>query len=227
MADLWEELDEEDLEMSLDDFLQGRQGEGFHLTCDRFVPCVLGRSRYKKRMAAQPRKDDDLFTASDEAFIYLVLENAWDRWVDIHRQGRAQSAPRGSRVKKKWRWESDVALRYTEGGILFKEKPSHQTSNGWTSEGINRYNELFRRVKKDREQHGEVFREWMADVKAREEGEGGPKARAEPKQVVQVESDLFAALGVLATSATDSGNESESTEPPEWASATCDLSDEE
>ena len=46
---------------------------------DKFVPCVVGVTMFKKRMRRIPEKEENLWIISDEAFLYLVIENGYDR----------------------------------------------------------------------------------------------------------------------------------------------------
>jgi hypothetical protein len=87
---------------------------------ERFAPCVVGKTTYKNRLRAA-KQDAELFTTSDEAFLLLVLENAYDRWVDIFQRKLKEGMQKGG--GREWRWESDVNTKYTEGGIRFQQTP--------------------------------------------------------------------------------------------------------
>ena len=53
-------------------------------------------------------------------------------------------------VKKKITKNSDVNRKYTNGGASQAEIGSSRRFQGWSSEGIKRFNELFDLVKADR-----------------------------------------------------------------------------
>ena len=37
-------------------------------------------------MVANAKTDDDITTVSNEAFVLLILENNWKRWLEIYRK---------------------------------------------------------------------------------------------------------------------------------------------
>jgi len=184
---------EEDWDWDLADFLKGRACPGaYKVTLERFVSCVVGHRLYKKRLTACPCRDEQLHTASDEAFMLLLLENGWDRWIDIYDNGHNKPREEGSR---KWRFVSAEPMLYTHGGIRFSEDDS-RASNGWTNAGIQRYNELFRFVKEDRARHPNVFTTWVTEHAGefQASGRSGPACHKAPTTAIA--SDLFSELGV-------------------------------
>ena len=48
---------------------------------------------------------------------------------------------------------SDKKPKYTRGGILYQDKTLADTGKGWTSEGIERFNQLFDAIKRDRKKY--------------------------------------------------------------------------
>jgi len=192
------EAGSEDGRFQLDDYLKGRTCMGaFEVTLHRFVAGIVGRRLYKKRLWARPTTDSKLYTASDEAFMLLVLENGWDRWVDIHERKSENEANTGSR---KWRYLSDQPMLYTAGGIRYKEDSCDvKGSNGWSARGIERYNTLFRQVKADRARHPKAFTDWVDSVFAEsgglKTGITGKVAKCN-REATAIDSELFSALGV-------------------------------
>ena len=92
-------------------------------------------------------KENDLCTPSDEALTLLLLENSYDRWIDIYKKAEGKVSKR--RLNKNRQWHSDVRTRYTDGGIMYQS--NHDTnkrsnSKGWTDDGIDRFNELCSKV---------------------------------------------------------------------------------
>ena len=186
----------------LSQFLQGRKcPKVFRMVLERFVPGVIGRRLYKKRLKSCPKKDGALFTASDEAFMLLLLENSWNRWMDIYLSDPEKaSAPRPLCLEpRKWRFLSDEPTLYTAGGIRYRKGKEGRSTNGWTPEGIQRYNELFHMVKRDRAERPGVFRKWIEELfdsngtilgNQRESGVNLCN------NATPIDSDLFSELGV-------------------------------
>ncbi len=118
------------------------------------------------------RKDSDLCIVSDEACTMLILENNYDRWIDVHKNKTDGSTAIETAValradKRKRKWESDVAPRYTEGGLVYLDDRV-MTQKGWKDEGIRRFNDLCHQVAKDRRDNPnvltEMVREWKASM---------------------------------------------------------------
>ena len=165
------------------------------------MPCVVGRRLYKKRLRIFPKKDSDMFTASDEAFMLLLLENSWRRWLDIYHNApdETTSSRTGCLQPRKWKFVSDEPTLYTTGGIRYLHGKEGRSTNGWTSEGIKRYNELFRLVKQDRAERPRIFKEWVEDLF--ESSDTPLEKRREvgvnlSNHETPIESDLFSELGV-------------------------------
>ena len=133
---------EERIPMSEFGQMRGAPFETYAFFCDTFLSCVVGKIRYRRLVKGNPMTE--VATISDEAFAHLLLENNFDRWVDIHKSRPiAHSLP-----GKKKRWESDVLPKYTVGGLA--ATGGSRKYKGWTNEGIARYNTLFAAVKADR-----------------------------------------------------------------------------
>ena len=69
---------------SLKDIMELRKNE--RLYCDfmiRVVSSVVGKHNWNHRVNTKVKKLDELATATDEACALLLLENSYDRWVDI------------------------------------------------------------------------------------------------------------------------------------------------
>lgn len=191
----------EDLKLfGLQEFIGGRRNQdAFELTMERFAPCVVGKSLYKQRLKSA-KCEEDLITVSDEAFLYLILENAYDRWVDIFKRSQREDADRRTKGRE-WRWESDVPTQYTEGGIKFSATATRPqgrgSSKGWTNEGILRYNELFRMVRKDRQNHKHAFQDWVEAKQVEMTTTKKEAADWRGKEEVDIESDLFERFQVV------------------------------
>ena len=133
------------------DLCNGRINEEQHKQVYlRFIPCITGKSAFSNRLLTAT-KESDLCTRSDEALTLLLLENSYDRWIDIYKKAEGQVSKR--RLNKNRQWHSDVRTKYTDGGIMYRS--NHDTnkrsnSKGWTDDGIDRFNELCSKVSCDR-----------------------------------------------------------------------------
>jgi hypothetical protein len=103
------------------------------------------------KLCEQLKDYADIYIVSDEAFTLLLLENQYDKWLDIYiaRKNGPQDLP-SINEKRKRKWESDVSPRYTNGGILYKDN-CKMASRGWTETGIQHFNDLCHMVSADRQ----------------------------------------------------------------------------
>ena len=109
---------------SLKDIMELRKNE--RLYCDfmiRVVSSVVGKHNWNHRVNTKVKKLDELATATDEACALLLLENSYDRWVDIFKKNNYQVPTRRHGVKSNTeRVESNVPTRYTSGGHFYYKK---------------------------------------------------------------------------------------------------------
>lgn len=136
---------------SMEELLEGRSNSASVLILfQTFIPCVIGRKKFKMKLGEQLKKDADICTVSDEAFALLLLENQYDRWTDIYQQRKQRTVEFTVRSEKRTRrWESDVSPKYTNGGIKYKDK-SPTLYKGWKDDGIKRFNAICCKVAADR-----------------------------------------------------------------------------
>ena len=114
-----------------------------------FIPSS-GKKTDWKHVIDGAKTDQDVTTTSNEAFTLLVLENHWDRWVNIFNKSDGHVVPtRG----KKSVCVSNILPKYTRGGILFDARIPREDGKGWSALGIRRFNELFDQVKENRRKH--------------------------------------------------------------------------
>lgn len=166
------------------DFCKGRKNkEAYRVFYKRFVPAIVGPDLYRQRV--QDNDKDEPCTASDEAFALVLLENSYDRWVDIYdKNGCIPMQRRGDRSK---RFDSDIAPKYTRGGLKFSEDKETHKAKGWTNEGIERFNVLYNCVRRDRQKRP-AFIKRLNKAQARD-----PKMKASrPKvQAIQAANSLW------------------------------------
>ena len=148
-----------------DSFCKGRRKTKNYTTFySRFVPAVVGPELFRQRLkdANGDTSADTVCTISDEAFALLLVENSYDRWTDIYKKtGGIPKQRRGDRTRQ---CDSDIAPQYTQGGIKYV---NHQPTKkkGWTTKGIERYNELFQMVQKDRK-HTSFMKRFIKEQQA-------------------------------------------------------------
>ena len=131
-----------------------------------FIPAI-GRKTYWKHIVANAENDDDITTISNEAFVLLVLENNWDRWLEIFRMNDGNLV--SSRGRGKRHTECTIQPKYTRvGGISSsQEEKSIEMGKGWTHEGIERFNTLFDKVREDHKKNSSFGKNWIAKERLR------------------------------------------------------------
>ncbi len=104
----------------LKEFSEGRKNqEAYTAFFDHFVPCATKKTTWDRRLAKTKTdltssSPERLCSVSDEAFALLLLENSFERWLDIfsnHKNPVMQQ--RGVRQRE---FQSDVPTVYTRGG---------------------------------------------------------------------------------------------------------------
>ena len=143
----------------LNDFLEGRANvEAYSVFVTQFVSVVVHRLKFKVDMRRADR-DDEVFTPSDEALAFLLLENSWDAWEDV-----VQRTARQKNSKKK-RTGTDFhcvkPTKYTGRNPSKEERNIRQGDRGWNRSGIERFNALLKQVKKDRKEHPAFFETYL------------------------------------------------------------------
>jgi len=184
-------------QFTIDDFLEGRANEeACELFFERFVPCATKKTDWQRRIAVamtdiDTRTSDlSLCTISDEAFALLLLENSFDRWLDIFRKNKGEvTQQRGLKVRKV---VSDVAPIYTKGGIKY-DTPSaeHAAVKGWSDAGRSRFNKLYELVKQDRAKNSRFELDWLKGQAGATAKSGATKKTTKRNTVVQTVSELF------------------------------------
>jgi hypothetical protein len=161
---------------SLKAFLEGRKNqEAYTVLFEHFVPCVTKKTVWDIRLAqAEINRGSSrlksLCSVSDGAFALLLLENSFERWLDLFSNHTGPvMQQRGVRQRE---FQSDVPTVYTRGGIKYDKTSVTQLVKGWSAEGIVRFNTLFDVVKKDRRENPDFERHWL-EARQRSQKEGG------------------------------------------------------
>jgi hypothetical protein len=128
-----------------------------------FLPCVIKKSVFDCQ-GSIATNDRTLCTVSDEAFAMLLLENNFDRWQDIYQLQKGEVSPKGGQKRREF--ESDIPIRYTEGGIVYDKTVKNNDPKGWSTEGMKRYNGLYAMVKEHHKTNETFTIHWLAKRKA-------------------------------------------------------------
>jgi hypothetical protein len=101
---------------------------------EHIINCVSGKKNWKQKQFETSMREGS--TATDEAFAILLLENGRDKWEAMARSenGKSTEPTKYTRTKK-------------EGGTRKYE--------GWSDEGLERFNELLGLVQSDRRHHAD------------------------------------------------------------------------
>jgi hypothetical protein len=196
---------------------QGRRNtKMYEIFFDNFLPCVIKKSVFDRQVCVATN-DKTLCTVSDEAFALLLLENSFDRWLDIYRLRKGQVTPK--RGQKRREFESDVPTKYTKGGFVYNQTDKNNDPKGWNASGIKRYNELFEIVRKDRKTHKTFTVKWLAKRRAKLLEVVQTRKRKRPQEQARIE--------LLDSEDDDSGNESTSANIDGENESGTELSDNE
>ena len=95
---------------------------------------VVGKRTYAKKSHVE--RISVFATPSDEALVLLLYENSFDRWKNMAKTNNTK--------------KSSVMPKYTNGGVSAGITGSSKKYGGWSDEGLNRFNELYEQVEKDR-----------------------------------------------------------------------------
>jgi hypothetical protein len=146
-----------------EDFLavDGLRGNATRYTefVDRMIRAVNGKSRYDP--SSSTTLLDDLVPPSQEAFALLLYKNGYENWLWMHNHACMTSD--GSDVTV---GENDEvgcpSYKYTR-----RRGDLTSRNGGWTREGMNLFNELYRKVRADRLNDNGAFAKVYREHKAR------------------------------------------------------------
>jgi len=179
--------------LTMKEFLEGRKNtEAYSVFLERFVPCVTMKTSWDRRLATaktdSSKTKTSLCTISDEAFALLLLENSFDRWLDIFTSTKGAVMQR--RGVKQRAFQSDTPTLYTKGGIKYNKTDVTEAVKGWSDTGIRRFNCLFEQVKQDRMANPDFERMWLVE-RRKAQAENGPAPKKQKRQPPQARSELF------------------------------------
>ena len=158
------------------------------------MPCATKKTVWDLRLEKSQTnhgqaKINHLYSVSHKAFTLLLLENRFERWLDVFTNHKGPVMQQ--RGVKQGAFQSDIPTVYTRGGIKYDKTSVTQSSvKGWSAEGIVRFNMLFDLVKRDGAEKPDFERCWLtAGRKAQAEEGATPKKRKLPRP--QARSELF------------------------------------
>jgi hypothetical protein len=148
-------------------FREDHQGS-YTLFCDHALSHVVGRDVWKRRSATHDVSD--IATASDEAFALFLIDNSWEVWKAEIEASDAAQVPHP---------------KYSVRG------PGTKKFQGWTDEGIKKFNEYYDEVEADRAKDAGNFEK---EYKERRLGElNGKKKRKRPTAKLPEEAQVLRA----------------------------------
>lgn len=133
--------------------------EAYYLLFDHLLESVVTKRVWQSRLERHLPSMNELCTPSDEAFALLVIENCWENWLDtfILHGGHFVQQKR----KRKGEPTPEDELRSSKKFKYTTVSDNNKNFNKWTPEGVKRFNELYRRVKEDRQRYRAVDRMWL------------------------------------------------------------------
>ena len=100
------------LKFNLKSVLKGRSDpKSYSFFFDIFVPVLEKKSTFNEKLMTAT-KDAELFCISSEAFGLLLLENHWDRWLDIYIKCGGKIKDTNNKEKL-----TNIQPKYTRGGL--------------------------------------------------------------------------------------------------------------
>ena len=108
----------------------------FKYVVNNFLSTVKGKKRFRKQAKSLPLSE--ILTPADEAFVILVIDHNYDRWVDGYKKWKEAN------FDKKKQDESKIKTKFTSGG-------STRAGEGWVSEAIVQFNKYYKYVVEERE----------------------------------------------------------------------------
>ena len=136
--------------------------EPYFFFLDKILECVAGRRGWKKARTTQ--LVSQYCTVSDEAFALLTLENNWEKWEKRQKRGPGKYTSS------------------TQGNKMFE---------GWSEEGLKRYNQIYQVVKQDRnKKEAKAFEMRFRDLKQEEDKAHKKRQAMHPKKTFTIMNDL-------------------------------------
>ena len=116
---------------------------------DRMVRAVYGKSRYSP--GSSTTLFEDLVSPSQEAFALLLYKNGYENWVWMHNHA-SMTSDGSDDTGETGDEEACPHYKYTKRTGDFTSR-----NGGWTREGMELFNDLYKKVKEDRQSDNGAF----------------------------------------------------------------------
>jgi hypothetical protein len=164
----------------LEDFSTlSKGGKPYEWLCTTLLPCVVGWKAWSKQHCKLPISA--IATCSDEAFLVLILENNYSRWVS-----EAKWFIENKNKEDQKKAPKHLAnAKFTNSGTSKKDGRSKRLQ-GWAREGYLRFNELYTLVAEDRRHRRQFELELLEQVCRSEQS-----VKTKKKDCDDIEQDIF------------------------------------
>jgi hypothetical protein len=120
--------------------------------CEEFLPCVVGKSKWNHGCASSLMST--FVTVTDEALTLLLLENSWDTWHQT--ESKSYTRNKEDLLQSKWTVAAKAVGRF----------------GGWKEDGLERFNDLVKEVRKNRLEGNAVEVQFLASKKGKDDSDG-------------------------------------------------------
>jgi hypothetical protein len=193
--------------------------ENFNMYADFvvfYIGAVVGLRHFEKDKCR--KKFSEYVTVSDEAFAVLTLENNWLRWMAMAKAHHWKDSP----IPTRWTVTRDKPTQSPTGKSKKKavvndseaqrdgiqQGPQARRYRGWSAHGINRYNQLFDQIEKERSsKRGKRFEiNLLSYLQKEEENDSSSKRkkpRIEPAPLPTPKHELWTVIPTVITQITE------------------------
>lgn len=182
--------DNQDISVRLPDLAKISAGMGdvdTHMQiCEVFLPDVVGVAKWKANYCNVGLSK--FVTTSDLALVILLLENFYERWKDYLTSKQISKTILTRYTSKK-----------TSGSNEMDDLPRKAANSKWSTEGLHRYNDIIRLMKKQRRsptgaQFDSTFLSVMRSKHcSHKENKTSKRKRKEREEVeIEIDTDVFA-----------------------------------
>jgi hypothetical protein len=151
---------------------------------------VEGKRNFDNDVAR--KKLTDMLHVGKEAFILLVYENGYERWSSVSTNGTmgVDVSSSSDATSESEETNARPGYKYTQGVNVTAMTRRNQ---GWSRQGCDRFAELYRKIKEDRQVNSTVFnrefKDWLKD-KVDLSGRPAKRKRTVPQSTPQMPDDL-------------------------------------
>lgn len=148
--------------------------ETYTFVLANFAGRVVGMNQWKADALSGAKKPSEVMSLSSEALLLLIMLNYWKFWEAQANEDPPSSSGEASSVS------GSVSSLSSAGSLtLYRRINNSSTKDGWSADGIRKFEALMARVEEDRNSaHGKEFeRKFQTRMKAHEEGRTSRKRR--------------------------------------------------